>query len=255
MNPEPLIGITTHASRIRFIEPCLNSLLQQSVRPSRIVLSIPDRYLRFGDAPELPEFVRVLEASGRLEVVRIPDCGPATKIAGPWSVAGDDELICWCDDDRIYHPQLVECLMSSRSDGMAVGAGGIRYTNTPITHHTPKGFNVDLLQGYAGVLCRKRDMPSPLKVWSKYVDTDPQKMDRFEWSFFLSDDYVFSEALKEFGTVLFGLFSSEMNFGISSNPLPISDVLPVQYSNRTGGIHSAYRLLRREGVQAGRILT
>jgi hypothetical protein len=255
MNPEPLIGITTHASRIVGIEPCIRSLLNQSVRPKKIVLSIPKRYLRFDAEPVIPDWLAQLQAAGSIEIHRPDDIGPATKLLGPWEYSSDpNQMILWADDDGIYNPKLIECLVQSCDDGMAVGASGIRYNGTKITHYTDKGFNVDLLQGYAGVVCRRKDMPNPLRIWQNFVDKDPKTMGRLEWSFFLSDDYIFSEALKEHGTVLFGLKSQEMNELVARNPLGISMISPIQYNPMIGGIHSAYSYLRSNGIRCGHIL-
>lgn len=90
----------------------LNSLLNQTVPPERVILYLSRHYTRFpdwdGTLPNVPEGVEIRLVE--------EDYGPATKLLPALrEFAGQDVEILFCDDDQSYQPYLAEELLKGRA--------------------------------------------------------------------------------------------------------------------------------------------
>ncbi len=96
------ISLTTIPSRIDGIKPTINSLLDQSIRPSNILINIP------GDEQtiEVPEQIK------KCQLITINwvkhDLGPATKLLPTLEIVEDNDLVIVLDDDQVYPKKMVE---------------------------------------------------------------------------------------------------------------------------------------------------
>ena len=96
-----IISLTTIPSRINLIEPVLDSLINQTIRPDVIYLNIPRRYNRFGNCAKIPEFIE------NKKIVKVfyldKDYGPATKFIGTLlnPEVSDKDIVLVTDDDVI----------------------------------------------------------------------------------------------------------------------------------------------------------
>jgi hypothetical protein len=95
-----IVSLTTIPARIQHIQPVIDSILNQSVKPDSIDLFVPYQYnkrsLGVIDPGLLPEGVNIEWVEN--------DLGPATKILpATLKYKGmQDLVIIYCDDDRIY---------------------------------------------------------------------------------------------------------------------------------------------------------
>lgn len=110
MSQEIIISLTTIPPRIHMIEPVIQSLLHQTVRPTRIELNVPIQYRN----PKYQNEFRI-NVHQSVDVVRCEtDWGPATKLLPTLIRYRDqDVVIIYVDDDRIYRNDLVEKLVHS----------------------------------------------------------------------------------------------------------------------------------------------
>jgi len=104
-----VISLTSIPPRFSGLTDCLTSLLNQTADIAEIVLYLPRTYRRFPgtwDLPDVPHGVKIRRCDA--------DLGPATKVL-PALVdnAGTDNLILFCDDDKIYAPDWAQQLISS----------------------------------------------------------------------------------------------------------------------------------------------
>ena len=53
-----IVSLTTIPSRINLLEPVLDSLLNQTVKPDLIYLNIPRKYNRFDNCSKIPSFIK-----------------------------------------------------------------------------------------------------------------------------------------------------------------------------------------------------
>jgi hypothetical protein len=97
-----VISLSAIPSRFGALEPTLQSLLSQEVRPEAVRLYIPQRYRRFpdwdGTLPDVPRGVEIRRTE--------EDLGPATKaLFAADELRGQDVRLLFCDDDRLYLPE------------------------------------------------------------------------------------------------------------------------------------------------------
>jgi hypothetical protein len=104
-----IISLTSIPPRFQGLPAILESLLRQSVTPTKIEINIPKKYrnpkFTMYSASQIPEGfeVRIVEE----------DYGPATKILPTVQRYRDqDVVIIYVDDDRIYRPDLIESLVT-----------------------------------------------------------------------------------------------------------------------------------------------
>ncbi|WP_372885409.1 glycosyltransferase family 2 protein [Shimia sp.] len=137
-----IVSLTSVPPRFPGLQRPLQSLLDQSVRPEKVLLYLSRHYPRYPDwdgrLPEVPEGVEIRHVDH--------DWGPATKILPALrDFAGEDLEILFCDDDQIYVPTMAARFLAARrrhpqasiaSSGMACfppppGASRRRFVQLP----------------------------------------------------------------------------------------------------------------------------
>jgi hypothetical protein len=102
-----VVTLTTLPSRIGAVGPTVKSLLRQTARPRGIRLCVPEWSEREQCAYAVPEWLRTLPG---VTIVPCADEGPATKFLPTLRAVAPDQAVLVVDDDRIYHPRLLETL-------------------------------------------------------------------------------------------------------------------------------------------------
>lgn len=96
------VSLTTTKSRLQVVRYTLLSLLEQSLQPDRIVLSISSQpYLLDEGIIEIPSFLRNM-AVDRLEIHWVKNTGPYRKLLPELAKANSNDYVITCDDDVIY---------------------------------------------------------------------------------------------------------------------------------------------------------
>ena len=101
-----IVSLTTIPGRIEMLAPTLKSLLRQTARPAEIRLCLPDWSVREQRAYAVPDWLRGLRC---VTLVPCSDEGPATKYLPTLRAVPPDQPVVVLDDDRLYHPRLLEC--------------------------------------------------------------------------------------------------------------------------------------------------
>lgn len=204
IKPYIVVGLTTTPSRIKYIKPTLDSIINQIYKPDRIILSIPTILNRTGEVfPELPDEINSLVVNNIIEINRTNDYGPATKFVGILEKESNpDSFILWCDDDIIYNSQwslyLVNELINNPKTALCVAGCNIQYINNKyitrgITRHLDK---CQILEGFNGVICRLNDMPN-LSNFPKISLEEYNSFTNVQKAKYLSDDVVISYLLRK----------------------------------------------------------
>lgn len=162
-----IVTLTSIPSRMEYLHIALHSLLTQTVKVDRVVLSLPHESIREKTGYVLSKEVQSLVDSGRVELLRCKDYGPATKLLGVLEQEmGKKEsiepFIFFFDDDRAYHSNAVEILLRSGlldRGHAACRMGSIIYQNPwgeerICSANIRKPEQVDILLGYSGVAVR-----------------------------------------------------------------------------------------------------
>lgn len=103
------VSLTTIPTRIAGIEPCIQSLHEQTVPPEAIFLCIPKTYKSHGETANVP--ASLLENYPLLTIVPCEqDFGPGTKLLGSLDRVGrnPDTLVVVVDDDSTYRNYMLE---------------------------------------------------------------------------------------------------------------------------------------------------
>jgi hypothetical protein len=118
-----IVTLTTIPSRIDALAPALKSLLRQTSAPEQIRLCVPAWNEREQRAISVPAW---LEGLRSVVVVPCADQGPATKFLATLGAVAPDQAVVVVDDDRVYHPRLLEryaALAPAWPDAAIAGAG------------------------------------------------------------------------------------------------------------------------------------
>mgnify|MGYP007032680137 FL=1 len=114
-------SFTTSPSRIHKCEKTIDSILSQETKPDLILLNIPKKY-RGEEEYEIPSFVR---DKVTLNVID-EDLGPGTKLIGSIMYCEKNDIdadkFVYFDDDVLYPPLMISCMMISSKPGTVVGA-------------------------------------------------------------------------------------------------------------------------------------
>jgi hypothetical protein len=162
-----IVSFTTINSRIPYIEPMINSLLKQTLRPDKINLYISDEkgILNNGiKKNKIPVFINELVNKKLINLIYTKDIGPHTKLIPCLSEYWNkDCVIITVDDDRIYPNNLIKilyknylaknCIISCTATKMVFNNNNLLSIEKYI--NWPKAVGKDLLnfaKGFDGVL-------------------------------------------------------------------------------------------------------
>jgi beta-1,4-mannosyl-glycoprotein beta-1,4-N-acetylglucosaminyltransferase len=102
-------------SRFNNLEMIIRSFLSQTLRPNKIIVTIPKQYHKFSYQPEEIENI-CKKYSGLVDLLYVDmDYGPATKIYGALKSLEmyPNSNVIVCDDDVVYDERLIECYLKS----------------------------------------------------------------------------------------------------------------------------------------------
>jgi hypothetical protein len=102
--PDLVVSMTTLPARLHVVHNAVESVLAQSILPSRLVLWISDDV----NADAIPPQLASLESRG-LEIRRVRDVGPHTKLIYALREFADKSIVT-VDDDVIYPTNALQCL-------------------------------------------------------------------------------------------------------------------------------------------------
>ena len=151
-------SLTTIPSRIgTTCKDAIQSLLPQV---DRVYLSVSRRYERFPAPLVIPA---ALLNEPKVTIVLTEDRGPLTKYVGPLDRIADNQWMLVCDDDQVYHPDLVSrmtkaitalCAYQNHYEGVcAKTSGGI--VHGYVGHLTHRSF-LDALRDFPVPPCAKQ---------------------------------------------------------------------------------------------------
>lgn len=112
---EIVFSFTTLPSRIKNIKPTIASLLDQKIRPDKIILNIPKFSKREKRPYLIPDFLKQCPYILINEIEE--DMGPATKLLPTLNLLKEtDTLIVIGDDDEVYPKQLFANYLNNQSN-------------------------------------------------------------------------------------------------------------------------------------------
>jgi hypothetical protein len=193
-NREIFVSLSTSPKRIGNIGPLINTLSNQTVKPTKIILNLPFVFKRTNTTfDEVPEFV----TNNPLVYVNwCEDIGPSTKVIPTAKLASSpDSILISVDDDIEYKPTLVETLLKYSDKHPNAVITGESFMRLP----SEKGKNdsqgqsqpqyAELVEGYSSVLYKKKHIDDfteeTIKDYPKFC--------------YLADDFIISNHLRKKG--------------------------------------------------------
>lgn len=188
MPPEIIISLTTSPTRINKIEPVITSIMNQTVKPDKIIINIPYMFKRTNETYDsIPTFLTDNEL---IHINRCEDIGPLTKILPSIEFAKYmDSVIISIDDDISYPENLIEKLVNESMKYphcVIAGSGAAPYKK----HFT------ELLEGYCGALYKKHFL----------IDFPVNDIQNYPRSCYLGDDLTISNFLSKKNIPIITLF-------------------------------------------------
>ena len=172
-----IVSFTTTPTRIKLIEPMINSILLQSRQPDMFIINLPTEYLKDKTELIIPDFIK---NNDKIIVNRCQDVGPATKLLGILDSNinfNNTDYIISVDDDVAYQKDLLKkyfkfiCMFKNNVlglQGFNLINGYIYYTNKTIKFN-----HVDVLEGYGSVCYPykflKKDILNTIKYYPSYL--------------------------------------------------------------------------------------
>jgi hypothetical protein len=182
-----VVSLTTSPTRIDFIEPVIQNLENQTLKPSKIVVNVPHIFKRTNaEFTKIPDF---LTKNPRVTVNRCEDIGPATKIIPTAELYANepDTMMISIDDDISYTTTFVETLVKYANKYPDSAITGESFMRLPHKKNDPKTNYAQLVEGYSSVLYRKRFFDNfsveTLKKYPKFC--------------YFADDFILSNHLNK----------------------------------------------------------
>ena len=178
------LSFTTLPHRLHLCREMIDSILNQTMKPDRIIMNLPDVSARFPQPYVIPSwFPKEIEVfhAGR-------DLGPAMKLIPVLHMVTDpSDCIITVDDDVVYDHHLVHDLFywsENEPKYSAFGCMGVTEQGSFVHGEQVKvPYRVDILGGYRGILYRR-------KFFSDRIFVEIEELNRN--GVFLTDDQLFA---------------------------------------------------------------
>ena len=165
-----IISLTSIPSKFKYINLTINSLLNQSLKPSKIIINIPLEYsFRFKHKLS-DEEINSLKNEFNNDLIELnftkKDYGPGTKLLGLYENnifdKYNNDYIILVDDDHIYENYMLELFAKNISDLNCLVA----------SYYTYNCNNIIIAQGADGFLIKKDLLNDFLSYYDKIKDYD-----------------------------------------------------------------------------------
>ena len=222
MNTNFCITFTTIPSRLDSIHKTIKSIEQQTLKPSKIFLNVPNRYYRFPEIEITNQQLNKFE-SDLVEINRCDDFGPATKIMGSIDKVKKFDCAIIIDDDHIYNNKMCEIFIKE-----------FQKESINYSYYIQKIFDIKMGQCSDGFLINCNNLDKIEKFYEIYVKKNI--------NMFLDDDLWLSIYLQKIKKSeiknLINIFTAETNkkliYEIHSTIDALSDKIhsPTKFINR-----------------------
>ena len=173
-----IFSFTTTPTRISKIEPMIKSILNQSRKADKIIINLPNEYIRDKNTLIIPDFISY---NNKITINRCNDYGPGTKLVGilnnDFNLNNNDYIIS-VDDDICYNNNLLiyyEKFINLNKNNVYGLSGFIfnKYNNMVWQGEKNIIKKVDGLEGWASICYPykflKKDIISQIKDAPKYL--------------------------------------------------------------------------------------
>lgn len=182
-------GMTTIPSRINGLKETINSIKNQTVQISKLILTIPYALRRNGRTYDIPQW---LEDDDFVHILRMDDFGPVCKLLGALEYARDpNTLIITFDDDTTYSNDTVKNLIIGHMlyPNAAFATSSLQFRIIDGNSHFKTQYvagPTHILEGWGGALYKR-----------SFFHKDIHDMLPNSYHCFFSDDLIISNYLRK----------------------------------------------------------
>jgi hypothetical protein len=217
-NDEIIVTLSTSPTRLNDIKSTLDSMLNQSIKPTKIFINVPYVFKRTGEGYDNNKLENIKNIDSRIQINRCEDKGPITKVLETLKLnTNPDSIIIIMDDDIIYNNDTIEKLTSElKKNPDKVIAGSIF-----------KHENIDIVEGFKTICFHRKifkdDFFDFVNKTNSYVHC------------YKSDDFIISHYLNKnnINAIKSDINIQILNHGLQSDALQNQDNIDhhQRYSN------------------------
>jgi hypothetical protein len=224
---EIIITMSTSPKRLENIKDTLKSILNQSVKPSKIFINVPHIFKRTNETYDDAKLEDIKNIDPIIQINRCEDKGPITKMLETLKlISNDTTIIIIIDDDNIYDSKTIENITNElKKNPNKVIAGSI------FNHE-----NINIVEGFK-CICFQRHIFED-DFYELVDETNPYvhcyKSDDFIISYYLNENEIASHQIP--------IEIKVLDYGLSDDALHKQDNInhPQRYSKCNSFIKNDY---------------
>lgn len=162
------VSLTTLPTRIGNIKKTIDSIKNQTIKPSKIFLNLPYKFKRFPSYEFNQKQLYDLEKLD-VEIKRCDDYGPSTKLMGSLNQIKNFDCVVILDDDHIYHKEIFEIFINE-----------FKKNRNNYSYYVQKVFKLNMGQGADCILINTNDLDNIEIFFKSFVQNN--------MNLFLNDD-------------------------------------------------------------------
>ena len=167
MSTTVIVSLTTVPNRIKNLVPVLNSLINGNMKPTEIWVNVPEQHAFSKQYYSVPHNIKAyIKKHKEIKIKNTYDYGPITKlIPTVESIDDPDTFIVTVDDDHVYPDTFLEGLIEGyKQKECPCGYSGL-YVDSIVMEEREHLVQVDVLEGYAGIIYKRGDFDENFKEY------------------------------------------------------------------------------------------
>ena len=214
------VSLTTLPTRIGNIKKTIDSIKNQTIKPSKIFLNLPYKFKRFPSYEFNQKQLYDLEKLD-VEIKRCDDYGPSTKLMGSLNQIKNFDCVVILDDDHIYHKEIFEIFINE-----------FKKNRNNYSYYVQKVFKLNMGQGADCILINTNDLDNIEIFFKSFVQNN--------MNLFLNDDlwislylqFIAKNKILDLRERFKQITNKELVYEIHSNIDSLKDVMKKGFINR-----------------------
>lgn len=214
------VSLTTLPTRIANIKKTIDSIKNQTIKPSKIFLNLPYKFKRFPSYEFNEKQLYELEKLD-VEIKRCDDYGPSTKLMGSLDQIKNFDCVVILDDDHVYHKEIFEIFINE-----------FKKNKNNYSYYVQKVFKLNMGQGADCILINTDDLDKIEIFFKSFVQNN--------MNLFLNDDlwislylqFIAKNKILNLRNRFKQKTNNELVYEIHSNIDSLKDVLKKGFLNR-----------------------
>ncbi len=214
------VSLTTLPTRVDNIKKTIDSIKNQTIKPSKIFLNLPYKFKRFPNYEFNIDQIHSLEELD-VEVTRCDDYGPSTKLMGSLNQIKNYDCVIILDDDHIYHKEAFEIFMNE-----------FKKKDNNYSYYVQRVFKLNMGQGADCILINTKNLDKIENFFRLFVQNNK--------NLFLNDDlwislylqFIAKNKILDLSNVFKQKTNNDLVYEIHSDIDSLKDLMKKGFLNR-----------------------